>query len=840
MAGKVRQPIDEKAFAKYVDENVPEIKTPLQLKQFGFGQSNPTYQITDAAGNKFVMRKKPPGKILSKTAHRVDREYRIIHALRDTDIAVPKAYSLCEDDSIIGTPFYIMEFLDGRIFEDFTMPGVGPEERTALVDFRKVGLEKFGRHEGFYSRQVQTWTTICEKQAQVTDVETEEPVGQLPHFEEMMAFLADVKQQPKDRATLIHGDYKIDNVIFHKTEPRIIGILDWEMATIGHPLSDVCNFLTQFYLAKASGGMHAESAAFLPGKTPGMPQPDQIIQWYAAASGYDPLPELNWGASFSLYKLAGILQGIAARYAVRQASSAQAQVYAAGRIPMAEFGWQLAQLAQNGSKPHLRMYTDHGDDDGLYSCVTNPHSHLPVYTTIHRIRRDITSVVEDYLSLEQLRDVRINITVVRPLVDKFYELNDLSIVYCLLVNRAQFLDEESYSSNRQNVNWTRATLCEIIATRILRRFGEDHDGSEGLLFLAHVLVAGFDPYQNAPRAHFLSSTTCQKVVAAIYEGRIIYTPSTQWDIIPDHYKLKPISLYDPRGSPLLNQYRLIVPRTRTILEAIQFAILLALYTALMVLREKDRLTVTEGLFAIYAFGWGLDQFATLIAHGWNVYTQNLWSFLDVGFVFIYSVYLILRVHSFRTGLPGPGEQSFDVLALAAPLLVPRLAFTLLSDNLVFLSLRSMMADFFLLTALSAWCFFGFLLSLLWLGEGAHPWLTISKWMIFIWFGLDGTGIQRSAEFHWLLGPSLMVAFAFLGNTLFLTILVSMLSNTFSIISANATAEIQFRRAVLTLEGVKADAIFAYQPPFNILAVFIFLPLKFIVSPRWFHKIHVAA
>lgn len=208
-------------------------------------------------------------------------------------------------------------------------------------------------------------------------------------------------------------------------------------------------------------------------------------------------------------------------------------------------------------------------------------------------------------------------------------------------------------------------------------------------------------------------------------------------------------------------------------------------------------------------------------------------------MFIYSAYLILRVHGFRTGLAGPGEQAFDVLALAAPVLVPRLAFTLLSDNLVFLSLRSMMADFFLLTALSAWCFFGFLLSLLWLGQGTHPWLTISKWMIFIWFGLDGTGIQRSAEFHWLLGPSLMVAFAFLGNTLFLTILVSMLSNTFSTISSNATAEIQFRRAVLTLEGVKADAIFAYQPPFNILAVFIFLPLKFIVSPRWFHKIHVA-
>lgn len=225
--------------------------------------------------------------------------------------------------------------------------------------------------------------------------------------------------------------------------------------------------------------------------------------------------------------------------------------------------------------------------------------------------------------------------------------NNFILVYCLLVNRAQFLDEESYSSNRHNVNWTRATLCELIATRILRRFGEDHEseGNDGLLLLAHVLVAGFDPYQNAPRyiraqaessmwrgyhralpalevailtesKHFLASTTCQKVVAAIYEGRIIYTPSTQWNIIPDYYKLKPISLYDPRDSPLLNQYRLIVPRTRNILESIQFIILLGLYIGVMMLHEKTHLTWMEVCFSIYAFGWGLDQFATLLAHGW--------------------------------------------------------------------------------------------------------------------------------------------------------------------------------------------------------------------------------
>lgn len=188
-------------------------------------------------------------------------------------------------------------------------------------------------------------------------------------------------------------------------------------------------------------------------------------------------------------------------------------------------------------------------------------------------------------------------------------------------------------------------MCELIATRILRRFGEDHEGNDGLLLLSHVLVASFDPFQNAPRyireqaesnvwrgqhralpslevailtesKHFLSSTTCQRVISAIYEGRIIYTPSTQWNIIPDYYKLKPISIYDPRDSPLLNQYRLIVPRTRTILESIQFVILLSLYVAVMIVRDKERLTWVEISFMIYSFGWGLDQFATLLAHGW--------------------------------------------------------------------------------------------------------------------------------------------------------------------------------------------------------------------------------
>jgi len=194
----------------------------------------------------------------------------------------------------------------------------------------------------------------------------------------------------------------------------------------------------------------------------------------------------------------------------------------------------------------------------------------------------------------------------------------------------------------------------------------------------------------------------------------------------------------------------------------------------------------------------------------------------------------------RTSKLEPAQQAMDVLAMGAPVLIPRLAFNLMSENMLFVSLRAMMRDFTVLTVLACWCFAGFLLSMTWLSNGGHEPITISKWMLWVWFGLDGTGIQRSGDFHWLLGPILMVAFAFLGNTLFLTILVSMLSTTFSTIVSNATAEIQFRRAVLTLEGVKSDAIFAYQPPFNILALFLLTPLTYVLTPRWFHKVNVAA
>ena len=452
-------------------------------------------------------------------------------------------------------------------------------------------------------------------------------------------------------------------------------------------------------------------------------------------------------------------------------------------------------------------------------------------------------------------------------------------MYCLLVNRFQFLREQVYRSHQQSVNVTRALLCELLAHRILRRFDEDYPEPRGVLFLSNVLVTGFSPFQGAPDGvlaevnpsipwmskrrdvyegsltalelaivseskSFLSSAACQKVVDAIYEGRIVYTPSSFVDILPDRYKHKPISLYDPRAAPLLNQYRLIVPRTRNILEVFQFIVLLVLYFLVMETRNSYTYTLIEAAFDIYAFGWALDQFASMLEHGWQVYTQNLWSFLDVTFIAIYAIYIVFRLHGFINDDDWYGKQALDVLSVAAPVLVPRLGFNLMKENMLFVSLRAMVANFALLSFLAVWCFAGFLLAMKWLGEDGnqpdtHQPITIAKWMLWVWFGLDATGIQKSIDFHWLFGPMLMVTFAFLGNTLFLTILVSMLSNTFANIVSNANAEIQFRRAVLTFEGVKSDALFSYLPPFNILAVFVMLPLKFVLSPRWFHKLNVA-
>jgi aminoglycoside phosphotransferase (APT) family kinase protein len=218
-----------------------------------------------------------------------------------------------------------------------------------LAKFHKVrpasvGLESFGKPTGFYNRQLKTFATIQNAQAAARDKDTNEPVGKIPRYDEMVEFFSNPATQPKDRGTFVHGDYKIDNVVFHKTEPRVIGILDWEMATVGHPLSDLANLLTPWTTAAIPEARKAGrvNTAFID-PPPGLPTKQQCMAWYRAMAGWDPEPEMTWADAFGIYRGAIIMQGIAARYALRQASSAKAHEFAVQMKPFAEVAWILVQ-----------------------------------------------------------------------------------------------------------------------------------------------------------------------------------------------------------------------------------------------------------------------------------------------------------------------------------------------------------------------------------------------------------------------------------------------------------------------------------------------------------------
>ncbi|RPB00781.1 APH-domain-containing protein [Choiromyces venosus 120613-1] len=360
MAGPIRHPIPLDSLTDYLRNNVPKIDLPLTIQQFGYGQSNPTYLLTSTStGAKYVLRKKPPGKLLSKTAHQVEREYKVLKALSEAaqDLPVPKVYCLCEDAEVVGSAFYIMEFLDGRIFEDPALPGVTPVERMAmwrsailtLARLHKIrpeehaALKSFGKPSGFYWRQIRTLSAIEAAQAATKDVETGVEVGKIPRFDEAMKFFSTT--QPKDRSAVIHGDYKIDNLVFHKTKPRVIGVLDWELSTIGHPLSDVSNLLSPYQLALDTDAsvMAGESKGFLPGATAGLPSRQQAIEWYGQASGWNVLPsEMYWGDAFGFCRNSVIAQGITARVARRQASSAKAGMYGERTPSLVALAWRYA------------------------------------------------------------------------------------------------------------------------------------------------------------------------------------------------------------------------------------------------------------------------------------------------------------------------------------------------------------------------------------------------------------------------------------------------------------------------------------------------------------------
>lgn len=328
---------DEGALAEWMGAEVERYAGPLQVRQFKGGQSNPTYQLITPTQN-YVMRRKPPGKLLP-SAHAVDREFRVISALHPTGFPVPRPYGLCTDESVIGTMFYVMDMVEGRILWDQSLPDYAPAERHAIhmaalktladlhnTDYRAVGLQDFGRPGNYMSRQIARWT----KQYKASETQ------RLETIERLIDWLPRTVPED-DQTTIVHADYRLDNMVMHPSEARVVAVLDWELATLGNPLADFTYVLMQW----VNGAM----AAIPDLKAHGIPTLDEYVSEYCRLTARASLPDLNWYFAYNAFRLAGIIQGIVGRVRDGTANSPQAVAMEA-RVPLlGEAAWKFAVKA---------------------------------------------------------------------------------------------------------------------------------------------------------------------------------------------------------------------------------------------------------------------------------------------------------------------------------------------------------------------------------------------------------------------------------------------------------------------------------------------------------------
>jgi len=333
---------DEQRLFDYLVSHVEGFHGALSVRQFKGGQSNPTYQV-DAGSGCYVLRRKPPGKLL-KSAHAVDREFRIISALYAADFPVPRPVVLCEDPEVIGTVFYLMEFVEGRIFWDLDLPGLEPAERAAIydnvnetiarlhtIDYSAIGLEDFGKPGNYFARQISRWS------GQYRASET----GTVNAMDALIEWLPE-NIPDDDSASIVHGDYRLDNMIVHPTEPRVIAVLDWELSTIGHPLADFTYHLMIWDMPNI--GIGSVGLVDRPLRELGIPDKDTYIEQYCRRTGRDSgMVNRNFYSAFNFFRLAAILQGIAGRVRDGTAASAHAAEAVNAVKPLADLGWQFAK-----------------------------------------------------------------------------------------------------------------------------------------------------------------------------------------------------------------------------------------------------------------------------------------------------------------------------------------------------------------------------------------------------------------------------------------------------------------------------------------------------------------
>ncbi len=331
--------LDTQVLITYLQDKM-DVSDNLKIQQFRFGQSNPTYLLTDR-GKAYVLRKKPPGKLLP-SAHAVDREYRILKALGKTDVPVPGMLLLCEDANILGTPFYVMEHVEGRIFRDPTLPGAtGRKERATIfdamnetlarihrVDWQAMGLGDFGRPGNYMARQVGKWSN--QYMASKTD-----PIDSMDRLMEWLP----LNIPDDDSTTIVHGDFRLENMIVHSTEPTVVAVLDWELSTLGHPLADLAYNCMGYYLPSLGGSAFGFSGVDF--EATGIPTKDAYIAAYCERTQRSDIPNWSFFMAFSMFRLAAIAQGVYRRGLDGNASAANAKTYGIYVQFLSDAGWQL-------------------------------------------------------------------------------------------------------------------------------------------------------------------------------------------------------------------------------------------------------------------------------------------------------------------------------------------------------------------------------------------------------------------------------------------------------------------------------------------------------------------